>query len=116
MNAAARVLFSLPFAMQGCLGMQSAYNLPKGSGQQTIAARRVVVQKVQRKPKKRLLVNPRSAISLYVPDIDESKVMDVVADQTLNTYQATGGKGGKLGKGGGTEGGWPNGIENARIR
>ena len=114
LNALLIVLFTLPMTLRGCVGMQEAYGLPKGSGSESIAARRVVVRKVQVKPKKTIMVNPRGAVSLYVPDIDESKVMEVVQDQTLNQYTA--GKGGKLGKGGGTEGGWPSGMENARLR
>ena len=115
MHVALIALLSLPFTLRGCLGMQEAYNLPKGSGQQVVA-QRVVVKKVQRKPKKKIMVKPQGAISLYVPDIDDSKMVELVHDQTQNTYVATGGQGGKLGKGGGNKGGWPNGIENAKIR
>ena len=43
-------------------------------------------------------------------------MLEQLRDQTLNTYAATGGQPGKLGKGGGTQGGWPTGMENARIR
>ena len=114
-HAFAIVLLSLPFTLRGCIGAQEAYTLPKGSGQEVLA-QRVVVKKVQKRPKRKMPVNPRSAYSFVTPEIDESKVIEFVQDQTLNQYQATGGKGGKLGKGGGNKGGWPNGMENAKVR
>src|SRR5206468_2657761 len=55
-----------------------------------------------------------------LPTIDDSKIADEIQQTTLNTYVASKfsgkGKGGKLGKGGGTQGGWPEGMEGAEIR
>jgi hypothetical protein len=109
------LLITLLAGVRGCIGMQEPYNLPKGSGVEVVA-QRVIVKKVQRTPRKKLMVKAIGSVILYVPQIDDSKVLERVQEETLNTYQASAGKAGKLGKGGGTKGGWPNGVENAAIR
>lgn len=106
------VLLSIPWRF----GWMEPYALPKGSGQESAQARQVVVQRVQRVQKERLIVNPNSAVILYRPKIEDSQLLAQLDEQTLQTYEATGGATGRMGKGGGTEGGWPEGMENARIR
>lgn len=98
--------------LRGC--GQNPYGIPKGSG--TPVAQLIKVKKIKKKPKEQFVFNPNSAISYYRPDIDDSKVMEEVETETLNTYTATSLQSGKLGKGGGKKGGWPNGMENSKIR
>lgn len=106
------VLLSIPWHF----GWQKPYGLPKGSGQENPQARQIIVQRVQRVKKERLIVNPNSAVILQRPKIDQSDLMAQVDQETQQTYKATGGNTGRPGKGGGKEGGWPEGMENARIR
>ncbi len=107
------VLFLLPGILRGC-GMEKAYAIPKGSGNPVVQF--VKVKKIKRKKKKRLVLNMNSPIIFYRPDLDDTDVLKEVEQETLDTYVATSLKAGKLGKGGGTKGGWPSGMENAKIR
>ena len=93
-------------------------------GMETVLVR--AVKKQPAKKRKKFTVNPNSSIIFYSPDIDsDSKVMEDTQVETARTYTATGGKrggkwggkgGGRLGKGGGAEGGWPEGMEGAKVR
>lgn len=106
------VLFVLPFLLgRGC--MQKPYGIPKGMGQPVVQM--VQVKRVKPKPKERYVFNPNSAISYYVPEIDDSDVREEVEQETLNTYEASTLTSG-LGKGGPGKGGWPHGMENAKVR
>ncbi len=98
----------------GCSRM-SPYAVPKGSGQQVLQA--IKIKKIK-KPKleKKFVVNMNTAISFYIPKIDESEVLEDVDKATEATYEAQQTEGGKLGAGGGKEGGWPNGMDKARVR
>jgi len=108
------ILFILPLLM--LLGLwQSAYKIPKGSGNPVAAM--IKVKKIKKPPKKKFILNPNSAIVFWVPKIEDSDVMEEVDEATENQYEATAAaQGGKLGKGGGKRGGWPNGMENAKVR
>jgi len=113
------VLFLLPLLLRDW-GMQKAYGVPKGSGNPVVQM--VKIKKIERKKqprKKKLVLNMDSPIVFYRPDIDESQILKQVEQETQDQYVATSfgsGKTGKLGKGGGSSGGWPSGMENARIR
>ena len=107
-------------SMRGCV---DPYRVPKGSGTPEVAAEKII--KVVKKKKKHLLVNAQSAISFYVPDLDDSKILRQVDQETQMTYQADpnrmmstlgGARAGKMGVGGGKEGGWPDGMDNAMVR
>ncbi len=102
-------IFIWPLLMRGC--MEAPYAIPKGSGNPVVA----MVRKVQpkKKPEKKLLLNPDSPFIFERITIDASKVLDEVVEVTQDTYQASDQKGGKLGRGGGTRGGWPNGMDGA---
>lgn len=102
-------IFIWPLLMRGCI--QAPYAIPKGSGNPVVA----MVQKVQpkKKPEKKLVLNPDSPFIFERIKIDASKVLDEVVEVTQDTYQASNQKGGKLGSGGGTRGGWPNGMDGA---
>ena len=109
------VLFILPLLM--LLGLwESRYKIPKGSGNPV--AEMIKVKKIKKPPKKKFILNPNSAIVFWVPKIEDSEVMEEVDEATENEYVATAAAtgGGKLGKGGGKRGGWPNGMENAKVR
>jgi hypothetical protein len=108
--------------MRGCV---EPYRVPKGSGTPATLASVVKITKVVKKKakKRKFVVNPRSAISFHIPDLDESVAARQVEADTQLTYKAdpmrglTGtGKAGKMGAGGGTQGGWPDGMDNAKVR
>lgn len=110
-------------SMRGCV---EDYLVQKGSGTPDVGAPPPLVKIVKaKKKKKKYMLNPNSAISFHIPDLDESMVGKQVEEMTQNTYRAdptrvmgsmgTGG-GGKLGAGGGKTGGWPDGSENAKFR
>ncbi|MBT7068506.1 MAG: DUF4159 domain-containing protein [Verrucomicrobia bacterium] len=107
-------LFILPLLM--LLGpCQSRYRIQKGSG--SPVAEMIKVKKIKKKPEKKFVLNPNSAIIFWVPKIEFSDVMEEVDEATENQYEATAAtQGGKLGKGGGKRGGWPNGMENGKVR
>ena len=140
------VIVVLPWllSLRGCV---TPYRVPKGSGTPTgggnpqgtgIAQQlmQVKIVKAQKKKKRKLLVNPHSAISFHMPDLDDAGVDKNVEQSAQVTYQAnpqrvlaTGavgkngpkgvggrGTGGGLGAGGGTTGGWPDGMDNALVR
>jgi hypothetical protein len=109
------VLIIIPYLLraQGCV---ENYRVPKGSGNPVVAM--VKVAKPKKKKKKKLHLRPNSAIIFEVPDLDDTEV-DQIMDQemTVATYVAqANAKAGKMGKGGGTEGGWPAGMDNYKIR
>ena len=118
------VILVIPWllTLRGCV---EPYRVPKGSGTPATLTAVQIHKVVKKKPKKkRFVVNPRSAISFHIPDLDESVAARQVDEQTQLTYQAdpTRAQGigtaaaGKMGAGGGTTGGWPDGMENAKIR
>ncbi len=121
----ALVIF-LPLVWMNWAHVQRAYSLPKGSGTASVGGmvETVLVHPPKKQParkRKKFAVNPNSAIAFYSPDIDsDSRVMEETQAETARTYTATGGKrggkGGRLGKGGGAEGGWPEGMEGAKVR
>lgn len=105
------VIFILPFIfLPG--GCERPYEVPQGSG--TAALQIVKVRKVKKKPQKKYILNMNTAISFYVPKLEDSEVFEEVDKLTEDTYTAQ--QVGALGAGGGTKGGWPNGMENARVR
>ena len=106
------VLFILPLIgfHGGC--MELPYGIPQGSGTPMIEM--IKVRKIQKKPEKKFIVNLQAPISFYVPKIEDSDVLEELDRQTEQTYEAQ--QIGKLGAGGGKQGGWPNGMERAKVR
>jgi len=94
--------------LRGCM---APYGVPKGSGQPVLQV--IKIEKLK-KEEKRYVINLEAAISFYVPKIDESKVFEEVDKMTEDTYEAQ--QLGKLGAGNGTKGGWPDGMEDAKVR
>ncbi|MFW5858166.1 MAG: DUF4159 domain-containing protein, partial [Planctomycetota bacterium] len=106
------LLFLLPLIMwYGC--MEEPYGIPKGSGNPIVEM--VQVKPPKKKKEKKLVLNMNSAFIFWRPEIEDSEVMEDVEQETRDTYQATK-LTGKPGKGGGKEGGWPEGMEDARVR
>jgi len=108
------ILIVIPWLMEfgGCV---EAYRVPKGSGEPVVAMVKMV--KPKKKKKKNLSLRPNSAIIFEIPDLDETEVDQVMEEQTQLTYVASANaKAGKMGKGGGTEGGWPGGMDKYKIR
>lgn len=108
------VLILIPWLLQqrGCV---EGYRVPKGSGNPVIAMVKIV--KPKKKKKKTLTLRPNSAILFEIPDLDDTEVDRQMEEQTQNRYAANpNANAGKFGGGGGNEGGWPNGMDDARIR
>jgi pSer/pThr/pTyr-binding forkhead associated (FHA) protein len=104
---------ALPFLMGQC-GWEADYGLVKGSGNPVVEM--VKVKKKKEKPKKRLIVNNWSPYIFERMKIDDIKVLDQIAESSMDTYEVTQQQAGKLGKGGGKTGGWPKGMEGATVR
>lgn len=107
------ILILIPWILSlgGCV---EAYKVPQGSGNPVVAMVKMV--KPKKKKKQTLSLRPNSAILFEIPDLDDSQVDQVMEEQTQATYQASNAKSGKMGKGGGTQGGWPEGMEDYKIR
>lgn len=127
----------LPLLLTRGFHMDQAYGVPLGSGTPTLGGGNPVVKMIKVKaPKKqktvRFVLNVNSPISFYRPDFEDSKRLQELDQASSDQYVATSfrpgssgsgsggvggtGKGGKLGAGGGTRGGWPNGMEGAKVR
>jgi len=108
------VIVIIPYLLSigGCV---EAYKVPQGSGNPVVAMVKMVQPK--KKKKKTLTLRPNSAIIFEQPDLDNTEVDQEMEKQTQVTYEASANaKAGKMGKGGGTDGGWPEGMEDYKIR
>lgn len=108
------VLVLIPWllSLRGCV---EAYKVPKGSGNPVVAMVKMV--KPKKKKKKSLSLRPNSAIVFETPDLDNTEVDQIMEKVTQVTYEASANaKAGQIGKGGGTEGGWPEGMDDYKIR
>lgn len=110
----------IPWLMQ-YVGCRERYNVPHGSGEEAVAAV-VQVTKPVKKKKKRYILNLNSAIILSRPDLDkDSDVAETVEKASEITYTADASSAqaraaGKMGKGGGKTGGWPDGVGDDPVR
>ncbi|MFM8291645.1 MAG: DUF4159 domain-containing protein [Planctomycetia bacterium] len=115
------VIVIIPWLLQ-YLGCRERYNVPHGSGEEAVAAVVQVAKPVKKKKQKRYVLNLQSAIILTRPDLDkDSDVEEVVQEASEITYTADTSTAqarvaGKMGKGGGKTGGWPEGVGNDPIR
>lgn len=106
------------------VGCVEDYRVPKGSGTPTVAVAKAVRVVKKKSKKRKYLVNPQSAISFYRPELDDSQVEKSVEEQSRVTYEADPNRalaalaaaGGKMGAGGGKGGGWPDGMDDAKVR
>lgn len=104
----------LPFLLSWAGCRMRPYGVPKGSGVTAIQVVSVVQKKEKKEEERKYVFDTDTAISFYVPKIDESLVFDEVSEMTKHTYTAQ--EVGRLGAGGGKGGGWPNGMEDAKVR
>jgi hypothetical protein len=110
----------IPWLMQ-YIGCRERYNVPHGSGEEAVAAV-VRMAKPVKKKKKRYILNLNSAIILSKPDLDrDSDVEETVEKASEITYTADASSAqaraaGKMGKGGGKTGGWPDGVGDDPVR
>jgi hypothetical protein len=103
------ILILIPFMLQfgGCV---EAFNVPKGSGNPVVALVKMVKPKKKKKKTLSLAAELRDHLRNARPrphlvDRDDREMTQV-------TYQASANaKAGKMGKGGGTKGGWPEGMD-----
>ena len=102
-----------PFLIHGC-GIET-YGIVKGSGEPEVQ-QEVRIKPKPKKKQKKLMVDPWSPYILERINIDDAKVLDELQEMTQDVYQANRTKGSKLGKGGKGKGGWPNGMEGAKVR
>lgn len=108
------VIFIIPWLLMffGCV---EDYRVPKGSGNPVVALVKIV--KPKKKKVKKFILNPNSAIYFHRPDIDDSELLRQVQEETELTYRADpNARAGKMGAGGGKTGGWPDGMENHKVR
>ena len=108
------VIILIPWllSLRGCV---EPYRVPKGSGNPVVAMVKMV--KPKKKKQKTLTLRANSAILFDVPDLDHTAVDEMLEKQTQLTYDATANaKSGKIGKGGGSKGGWPEGMDDYKIR
>lgn len=106
------VILVLPWllSLRGCV---DPYRIPKGEGAPVVERKVQVVRK--KKPKKRFVVNPNSAIIFDLPD--DMMLMRDVDKQSQVEYAADPNRvHGKMGAGKGGKGGWPDGMEGAVVR
>ncbi|MFP4354934.1 MAG: DUF4159 domain-containing protein [Phycisphaerae bacterium] len=97
---------------RGCV---TPYRVPHGSGDPVVAM--VTRVKPKPKPKEKFILNPDATVWFDVPDLDESDLAEQVDQMTQETYVAdTEAVHGKLGAGGGKQGGWPWGDMDGKVR
>jgi hypothetical protein len=110
----------IPWLLQQ-VGCRERYNVPHGSGEEAVAAV-VQVTKPVKKKKKRYVLNLESAIILSKPDLDKDSDIEEKVEKaseltyTADTSTAQARAAGKMGKGGGKTGGWPDGMGNDPVR
>jgi hypothetical protein len=109
------VLIIIPWLMGLFTGSVEAYKVPKGSGNPVVAMVKMV--KPKKEKKKTLTLRPNSTIITAIPDLDETEVDKQMEEKTQATYESGAvAKVGKIGKGGGTDGGWPAGMDDYKVR
>jgi hypothetical protein len=110
----------IPWLLQS-VGCREWYRVPHGSGEEAVAAV-VAMTKPVKKKKRRFVLNLNSAIIFSKPDLDKDSEIEQVVEQaseivyTADTTTAQARAGGKMGKGGGKEGGWPDGVGDDPVR
>ncbi len=109
------VIVVVPFllTLRGCV---SPYLVPYGRGEARVT-RVMRVVKRKKKPRKKYILRKNAAVYWDIPDLNESKIAQEVNEQTQLTHVADrNAVHGKMGAGGGKEGGWPDGVPGGKIR
>jgi hypothetical protein len=108
------VLVIIPWLSElgGCV---TPYRVPPGSGEPVVAMVKMV--KPVKIKKKKMTLRADSAIVYDIPDLDNTEVDQQIEQMSTVQYTAmANAKAGKMGKGGGTQGGWPEGMDDYLIR
>ena len=106
------LLLLLMMLSRGC-GYEPDYDIPYGSGTPTVTV--VQVKRVKRKKPEKLVLNMDSSIIWERPKLTDINVLEDMLEETSEVYVANKNIG-RLGAGGGSQGGWPYGVANARVR
>lgn len=104
------VIIPVLVQMVGCV---DRYTVPEGSGEPMAAVVQVVQREVQEQ--QQLILRPDAPIIFDIPDLDDSKLLDEVMEMSELAYQVDP-HAGRLGEGGGQEGGWPDGMADGVVR
>ena len=102
-----------PFIFRGC-SFEEPYGLVPGSGEPEVQV--VKIKKIKREKKKKFILNAWSPYIFTRAKLDDLKTFDEMMEQTQDEYVANQPTKKKLGKGRGKTGGWPNGMEGAKVR
>lgn len=117
--AHAMVILIIPWLLT-LVGCVEPYRVPKGSGNPVVALVKVVKPQPKKKKPKKYILRMDTAIIFHIPDLDESEIQKEVKEMTELTYKtdkwAANARAGKMGAGGGKQGGWPLGMENGKVR
>lgn len=107
------ILFILPWllSLRGCV---DNYYIPEGSGNPVVMLVQAV--KPKKKVKREYILRPESAISFEIPDLDDTEIEKEILKETEREYTAVAARVGAIGVGGGTEGGWPEGMGREPVR
>jgi hypothetical protein len=109
------LIIAIPFllTLRGCV---SPYLVPYGRGEARVTRVMHVVKRAN-KPRKKYILRQNAAVYWDIPDLNESKVAQQVNEQTQLTHVADrNAVHGKMGAGGGKQGGWPDGVPGGKIR
>lgn len=106
------VIVILPMLVQ-MVGCVERYTVPEGSGEPMATVVQVVQREVQER--QQLILRPDAPIIFEIPDLDDSKLLDEALEMTELAYQVDP-HAGRLGEGGGQEGGWPDGMADGVVR
>ena len=103
-----------PFILRGC-SWEEPYGLVQGAGEPQMQV--VRIKKVKKEKRKKFILNKWSPYILERAKLEDVKTLDQLLEDTQDTYVADQqAKSGKLGKGGGKQGGWPKGMADAKVR
>jgi len=110
------VILIIPYLLTIRGGCVRPFHAPKGSGKPSVAMVKVVKKKKKKKRKKYIL-SADSPIVYDVPELDDSKLVEELDEDTRVTYTAdTSAAHGAMGTGGGNKPGWADGLEGGQIR
>lgn len=107
------VIVIIPWLLEmgGCV---EPYRPPFGGGNPVVHMVKVVKKK---KKKKKFILNPNSAIIFKSPDLDDSKILEEVEEESRVTYVADPNAAhGKIGDGKGGTPGWQDGFKDGIVR
>jgi hypothetical protein len=118
-TAHAMVMLIIPWLLT-FVGCVEPYRVPKGSGNPVVALVKVVKPQPKKKKPKKYILRMDTAIIFHIPDLDESEIHREVKEMTEVQYKTdkwvANARAGKMGAGGGTEGGWPLGMDQGKVR